>query len=282
MGFPRGPPTMPQLDPSITDFYDQGLEAGRLLGGGDGSPDGPLELERTKELLLRHLPDGPLDVLDIGGGPGVYAEWLLDLGHRVHVVDPVELHIEQARAAGISAEVGDARALTQPDESVDVALVLGPLYHLPDRADRKRSLAETRRVLRPGGWLFAAAISRFAAMMDLLVNYDRFAEPEVQRILSECVATAEGSGGEADLGFATAYCHHPRELADEVTGAGFTSTAVYAVEGVACLPPAADVRQRWSDPQQRKALLAAARLTETDPEVIGASGHVLAVARKHA
>jgi hypothetical protein len=54
-------------------------------------------------------------------------------------MDPIELHVEQATAAGVrDARIGDARELPWPDASVDAVLLLGPLYHLPERADRDR------------------------------------------------------------------------------------------------------------------------------------------------
>ena len=64
----------------------------------------------------------------------------------------------------MTAEVEDARRLTQADASVDAVLLLGPLYHLVGRAERIAALAEARRVLRPGGVLLAAAIGRFMAV----------------------------------------------------------------------------------------------------------------------
>src|SRR5205814_7356240 len=69
-----------------------------------------------------------------------------------------------------SCRVGDARALEFTDKNVDVVLLLGPLYHLTEQADRARALAEAKRVLKPGGWLFAAVISRWASMLDGLVR----------------------------------------------------------------------------------------------------------------
>ncbi|HEV7534979.1 MAG TPA: tyrosine-type recombinase/integrase [Acidimicrobiia bacterium] len=107
----------------------------------------------------------------VGGGPGAYAAWLCDRGDRVHVVDPIPLHVEQATAAHprVTGEVGDARHLQQESGSVDAILLMGPLYHLVERPERLRALAEAKRVLRPGGVLLAAAISRFAELLDLLV-----------------------------------------------------------------------------------------------------------------
>src|SRR4029450_4504315 len=76
-------------------------------------------------------------------GRGRSAVCLAEGGSRVHLIAPVPLHVEQARAAAgrrpaaalASAEVGDARALRLPDASADAVLLFGPLYHLRKRAD---------------------------------------------------------------------------------------------------------------------------------------------------
>ena len=264
------------LEPEILEYYERGREAGRLAGE---FPSGPLELVRTQELIGRHLPPAPLDVLDVGGGPGIYAAWLAGAGHRVCLIDPVPLHVEQAgaRDARVSARVGEARQLDAPDSSIDAVLLLGPLYHLVAEADRLRALTEARRVLRPGGCLFAAAISRWAALLDLLVRLDRLHEPEV----AETVASALGDGvfrGHPSGLFTTAYMHRPGDLAAELLQAGFAEPVVYNVEGPGFL--VGDFAERWADPGRREALLRAARSVETEPDLLGASSHLLAVARK--
>ena len=81
------------MDRDIAAHYELGHEADRL------DTWGRLERERTLELLERHLPPAPADVLDVGGGPGAYAVRLARAGYAVRLVDPVELHVEQARAA---------------------------------------------------------------------------------------------------------------------------------------------------------------------------------------
>ena len=65
-----------------------------------------------------------------------------------------------------TCQVGDARELTFNDGVADGVLLLGPLYHLTDAPERRRALRETYRVLRPGGVMFAAAISRCASTLD--------------------------------------------------------------------------------------------------------------------
>ena len=160
------------MDPSITDYYDRSPEEARL-------EQGPFQLEqaRTRELIQRFAPPPPGTVVDAGGAAGAYALWLVEAGYEVHLVDAVPRLVAEARrrsaAAGLplaSCRVGDARALEMPDETADVVLLLGPLYHLTDAADRSRAVSEAARVLKRGGWLFAAAISRWASALDGLAR----------------------------------------------------------------------------------------------------------------
>lgn len=140
------------MDSEVRRYYELGGEADRLAAG-----NGRLERERTLELLHRYLPTPPATILDVGGAAGVYALPLAATGYRVHLIDRVPLHVQQAQAASAAARApltsireGDARALPFTDGAFDAVLVLGPLYHLPDRVDRVTALAEARRVLRPG------------------------------------------------------------------------------------------------------------------------------------
>jgi SAM-dependent methyltransferase len=261
-----------ELDPDIRAYYDRGQEAERLAGG---FPSGPLELERTRELIGRYLPASPLQVLDVGGGPGVHAAWLMERGHTVRLVDPVPLHVEQATASGVAAVLGDARDLSEPDASVDVVLLLGPLYHLLDASDRELALREAHRVLRPGGLLFAAAISRFAALLDMLVRLDVL-DDAVLPLVAESVTTGAFRGGTSV--FTNAYFHLPSELARDVQAVGFEDPEVFSIEGPGFL--VRDIEERWADPSRREILLAAARLVEREPEMLAAASHLLAVATR--
>lgn len=264
------------FDPSIRDYYDLDKEDERLF-----LRLGRLELARTQELIARHLSPPPLSILDVGGGTGVYAAWLAGLGYRVHLIDPVPLHVERARAraaAGgvlFTAVVGDARRLDAPDGSLDAVLLLGPLDHLTERADRLLALREARRVLRPGGWLFAAAISRFASLLDGL-REGWLGDPEFRQIVERDLAEGQHRNprGEArPEWFTTAFLHHPDELAREVGAAGLQIVALYGIEGPGWILNAA-----WEDPSTREQLLYAARAVEREPALLGLSPHVLAIA----
>jgi ubiquinone/menaquinone biosynthesis C-methylase UbiE len=268
-------------DEDVAVFYAQGLERERLANG-----PGALELARTQAILVRYLPPPPAVVADIGAGPGRYAVWLTERGYRVHLVDPVPLHVEQARTAArdrpevelASADVGDARALRLPDASADAVLLLGPLYHLPEHADRLRALAEARRVCRPGGVILAAAISRFASTLDGLrggyLEDPAFAAIAASDLLDGRHRNPTGNPAY----FTTAYFHRPEELGAECEAAGLRPEATLAVEGPGWLLP--DLDARLADKRLRVLLLAALAALEAEPTLLGVSAHLLAVARR--
>ncbi|MCU0519567.1 MAG: class I SAM-dependent methyltransferase, partial [Anaerolineae bacterium] len=116
----------PAITHEVVAYYEHGGEAPRLLNG-----TGLLEFARTQEIVLRHLPEPPAVIYDVGGGPGLYACWLARLGYGVHLVDVTPLHVEQALAASsrqpahplVSAAVGDARQLSFDSASADAVLL---------------------------------------------------------------------------------------------------------------------------------------------------------------
>src|SRR5262245_43090928 len=281
----RGDP--PRSDPShgdadeVAEYYARGLERDRLAGG-----QGALEFTRTQALLQRYLPAPPAVIADVGGGPGRYAVWLAGRGYRVHLIDPVPLHIEQARAAAggrlgaalAGAEVGDARALRLPDASADAVLLLGPLYHLPERGDRLQALAEARRVCRQGGVVIAAAISRFASTLDGRRG-GYLEDPVFATVAADDLRHGRHRNPTGDPAyFTTAYFHRPEDLAAECAVAGLAHEATLAVEGAAWLLPDLDVR--LADERRRAALLGALASLETEPTLLGVSAHLLTVTRR--
>jgi SAM-dependent methyltransferase len=119
------------MDPSADDWehllahYALGLERDRL-----NQPLGAVEFERTKQEIARVLPSPPARVADVGGGPGRYAEWLVEVGYDVVHRDLVSEHVNEVRELAerglrIDTTVEDARALSIPDASVDAALARG-------------------------------------------------------------------------------------------------------------------------------------------------------------
>jgi SAM-dependent methyltransferase len=263
----------------VVAHYESQREEDRLAGG-----PAELELVRTREVLRRHLPPPPARVLDVGGGTGVHAAWLLADGYPVHLVDVTPRHVRRALdelgGQGLTAELGDARRLASPDAAFDAVLVLGPLYHLQERADRVAALAEARRAVRPGGLVAAAAISRFAPLFDGLRREFLF-DPAFRAIVERDLTDGrhENPTGHPHW-FTTAYFHHPDDLAGEVEAAGLAPVEQVGLEGLAGWLPHLD--HRWADEADREAILDATRRIESEPALAGLSAHLLAVARRPA
>jgi len=263
-------------DEVIAHYTEQVDEDLRLREG-----MGALELLRTQEIIRRHLPDDSLRILDVGGGSGVHAEWLLADGHQVHLIDPVASHVEQAAerlggSKGFSSEVGDARHIGGDAHTYDAVLLLGPLYHLTESSDRVAAWSEARRVVTHEGHVFAATITRFAPLFDGLTSGSLF-DPRFRAIAEQDVASGQHRNPTAESGwFTTAYFHHPDELVEEAAGAGLRVIELVGVEGMAGWVP--DLDKRWEDPDDRETILFSARAIESEPTLRGLSTHLMAVA----
>jgi SAM-dependent methyltransferase len=285
------------MDPQhavMHEYYELGKEAERLSTSGAGR----LEFERTQEIVLRRLPPPPATVADIGGGPGRYALWLAGLGYRVLHRDLVPLHVAQVRTAAtglghpagqgeaaravslaevagppIESAVGDARSLDLADARVDAVLLLGPLYHLTRRADRVQALREAGRVVRPGGPVFGAAISRWAARLDGMLRlriYEQYPNA------ADLIGLLERTGVLPPLspaGF-NGFTHRPRQLRAEFSSAGLDVADLVCVEGAAFLLN--DLDDRVADGRAWQVILDSARAHERVPELLGVGPHLLA------
>ena len=265
----------------VVEYYSDFNEQDRLSASW-----GQIEFVRTQNIIMRYLKSPPAVVLDIGGAAGRYSCWLAKEGYEVHLVDPVPVHIKQAKEASnnqaespvASFKVGDARKLEFDDKMADAVLLLGPLYHLVEPQDRTRSLKEAYRVLKAGGHLFAVGISRFASTIDGLAS-GFYLDPVFQKIMRQDLETGQHRNPTHNPAyFMDTYFHHPDELKFEVSRAGFEHTELFAVEGISYLMK--DLENNWDVEAQREFLLEIIGAIEKEPSLIGASPHVMCVGEK--
>ena len=263
----------------VVDWYD------RLYDEQSRLPENSLEYVRVKEIISRYLTSEPMAIADVGGGTGAYSFWLAEMGHHVSLVDLTPRHIDQARAQADSTGVSlsdyccaDARRLPYEDEAFDLVLEMGPLYHLQPPDDRRDVLREAYRVLKPGHHVLCQVISRWASLIDGFkhgfVKDDYFHAIMKRDMQTGCHANPE----EKDEYFTTAYFHRPDEIVDELAQAGFTDINLVAVEGFAA---PLEARTLMADPAEATVLLECLDATESVPELMGISSHIMAIgARK--
>ncbi|MDT0157149.1 class I SAM-dependent methyltransferase [Microbacterium sp. ARD32] len=260
-------PEQDDIDARIQTYYGEAFDEHARLT--TRSAQGPLEFRRTHEIIREHVPSGR--VLDIGGGAGIHARALTDAGYAVEMIDPVPRHVDQARAAGVAASVADARELPFVDDAFDAAIMLGPLYHLASRDDRLRALREASRVVRPGGAVLAAGLSRYVAF-----GATSLGRPVPSPIPGEWAALiADGRPGPG-LRFPAGHFHTAEELQAELEEADLEVVDVLGVEGPAglFLEQAGDVGE-----QVAGAALIVARAASALPAIRDQSAHLIAIAR---
>jgi len=267
---------------SIEQYYAEFPERDRL-----SSATGQLEFERTKIIVQRFLPTPPAVVADVGGGTGPYSFWLASLGYETHLIEPSirlvkicrkQMQSSSSQAKPRTVELGDARSLWFEDASCDAVLMFGPLYHLTERDDRIRALRESHRVLKPGGHVFAATITRVASFVDALCH-GSLNDTSFQSIVEADIETGQHTNPTDNiLYFTDAYFHRGAEIRSEMEDAGFAVVAQLPVEGLGIL--ARDFDSLWSDARQRSILMNLLARTEGIEEVNGASAHHISVGMK--
>ena len=154
-------------------------------------------------------------------------------------------------------------------------MLLGPLYHLIDRAERIGALRECARIVRPGGPVFAAAISRWAPRIDGMLRERLYLTYPAAPDLIDGVDRTGMLPPLHNGGF-TAFCHRPGELRDEIGEAGLEVTDLVSVEGPAFI--LGDLDARMADPVDRSVALGVARAIERVPELAGFGPHLIATA----
>jgi len=262
----------------IRNYYASGVEKNRL-----DQNYFKLEGIRTKEIISRYLPLPSQNILDVGGGAGYYAFWLQSLGHNVSLIDLSPDNIDLVRQSELEQGVslkhtseGDARQLDFPDDSFDLVLMLGPLYHLIDKAERIQALAEARRVLKPNGLLIAAIISRYASLIDGL-RFNLIADENFVKILTQDLETGiHNNPTENPQYFTTSYFHTISEIEEEIKAAHLVFKKLIAVESVGWL---ADTYMQSSRVKREMVLDLISRI-ESNKDMIAASPHILAIGIK--
>jgi S-adenosylmethionine-dependent methyltransferase len=242
------------------------------------------EFAVTLRAMGDYLPAPPARVLDVGGGPGRYAIELAQRGYEVTLFDLsaacLQTARERAMAAGVTlaaVEQGTATDLGRyPDEAFDAVLLMGPLYHLLEHERRRQALDEAARVLRPGGMLLAAFITRYAGLRWAAVHDPLWPLENRQMfegVMEDGVQPPRGAPGSSFV----AWFAHPSEVEPLLSAAGLECVTILGVEGVVSMIEErvnvlrGEAWDLWADLNYRLA---------ADPSIHDCVEHLLAVAVK--
>lgn len=157
----------------IDRHYNKHREELRLL-----RRHGIVEFEVTMHHLRRFLQKGHL-ILDIGAGTGRYSSALMAEGYQVKAVELVRRNIETFLKHEPTADVvqGDARDMPFiANNTADVTLLLGPLYHLIGEEEKLKALNEAKRITKPGGVIFVAYLMNEYSLLTYCFDEGRIEE----------------------------------------------------------------------------------------------------------
>jgi ubiquinone/menaquinone biosynthesis C-methylase UbiE len=263
---------------TVIEYYEGYNEDSRMK-------DNPIEYLRCKEIISRHLHKESMRILDIGGATGAFSFWLAQFGHKVSLIDFTPKHIEIAKVHQQESEslldsicVGDARELPYENNSFDLVLLMGPLYHLVDRIDRIKAICEAYRVLKPNGIIVCEVISRYASMVDGF-NYGFVNDMEFVSIMNKDIKTGlHEDTSQSKKYFTKAYFHQSGEVSLELEESGFCFKELIAVESFASTIH--DIDNKIKDEYYREVLLSTIREVEKDETLMGISNHYMGIGIK--
>ena len=237
-----------------------------------------VEFLTTTHIMERYLEPQSM-ILDIGAGTGCYSFHYAKLGHRVVARDLVPLHVEQMRADPLCSQfqvdtgVGDAQNLSEfPDGTFDAVLCLGPIYHIGDEDGRRKCITECLRVVKVGGILAVAYISKFFVYVHLVrQRRDYLADERLDEIMDKQIAMSHDPDE-------VWFFDSPQEIEQFLSQFKVDKLAHAGTDGISIL--AADMVNSFSDEEYDQWLKYHFRTCE-EPSIIGYSNHALFVCRKN-
>lgn len=180
----------------LTQYYSTYDEDGRLR-----SKHGMVEFLTTMRYVEKYLQPG-MRILEIGAGTGRYSHALAQKGYKVDAVELVQHNIDIFRrntqqGETVTIRQGNAKDLHMiEDNTYDITLLLGPMYHLYTVEEQHQALREAIRVTQKSGIIFAAYCGNDATIVQLCFGKGELKDPNYQALIDPVTFKATSTPGE--------------------------------------------------------------------------------------
>ena len=262
---------MENAEQYLTEYYGGHDEDARLR-----TKHGYVEYHTTMRFIEKYLKPGDR-VLEIGAGTGRYSHALARRGFRVDAVELVQHNIDifrQKTRPGEHVTIVQGNAVDLGafgDDTYDITLLLGPMYHLFTIEDQKKALQEAIRVTKPGGVIFAAYCGNDATIVQYCFGRGMFKEPRYRELIDLETFKASSS-------FAEIFVLHRKEDIDALM-ADLPVRRLHYVGTDMAANYMRDTVDAMDDEMYSLFLKYQDAICER-PDLVGASNHMLDVFRK--
>ena len=286
----------------VKNYYSHFDEKNRLKNDNSGK----LEFLMTMRILEKNLPpvqvaENPegavvagaeraggaeVSILDLGGGAGVYSFLLAKKGYKVTLADLSETLLAQANKQKEEDNVQNLISCNQvnatdlscyKDQSFDVVLLFGPLYHLTEKAEREKCISEVGRVLKKGGNVFASFIPHLSGSIALVQRFCWSPDQVDINTLEECFESGKFKNL-SDKGFQEGYYPASEEIENLFSANGFEKILLRSIRGFGYEKE--DVIFKFKNKNVFSKILDLIDSTAKDKSIIEMCGHALYVGVK--
>ena len=263
---------------SVIEHYEKYDEDSRLVR----DKVHKIEYSTTLHILNKYIV-GNMKILDLGAGTGRYSFYYGEKGNSVTAVDIVPKHVKimnekliENKDIDINVKLGTATDLSVfEDESFDVILCLGPLYHLRTQLERDKCINECLRVLKRGGILAVAYINKLFVTTTLIASDKSSCLNE--RFLNEIIDNGTIENYKNDTFFKNSYFFLPSEIEDYISGFNAERLEHVGTDGISVLLN--DMVNGFSDDEYSQWMKYHLKVCG-EPSILGYSNHGLYVCRK--